>query len=170
MKRLTNQVSLTGSICAEALHIKPVFLSLATVLLLAARSQCADYVAIDLGTLGGSSSQATAVNNAGHIVGSSGTESGGFTPHAFLWTPANGMVGRISPGATVNNAAESVVGSGIARGAVSAHAFLWTAANGMQDLGTLGGDFCPALAINNAGWVVGEAHVGPDFPFRRAFL
>ena len=45
---------------------------------------------IDLGTLGGASSGAEAVNDSGQVVGGSQTASG--ANHAFLWTQAGGMV------------------------------------------------------------------------------
>ena len=41
------------------------------------------------------------------------------------------------------------------------HAFLWTSSGGMQDLGHLGGSFSRAVAINEAGQVVGMSS-GPD--------
>ena len=56
-----------------------------------ARAQTAPVVVVvDLGTLGGSNSRATAVNASGHIVGTSQTATG--EEHAFLWTPNGGMV------------------------------------------------------------------------------
>ena len=45
---------------------------------------------VDLGTLGGTSSYAAAINNANTVVGWSETRSGG--THAFRWTAAEGMV------------------------------------------------------------------------------
>ncbi len=45
---------------------------------------------IDLGTLGGTFSQARAVNNVGQVVGRSRTSKGDL--HAFLWTATDGMV------------------------------------------------------------------------------
>jgi probable HAF family extracellular repeat protein len=45
---------------------------------------------IDLGTLGGSSSHAAAVNGAGQVVGSSTVADG--SEHVFSWTQAGGMI------------------------------------------------------------------------------
>ena len=44
---------------------------------------------LDLGTLGGTSSRAYAINSLGYVAGSSTTATG--ATHAFLWTPTQGM-------------------------------------------------------------------------------
>ena len=49
------------------------------------------FVALDLGTLGGSFSYATAVSASGQVVGYS-TTLGDVASHAFSWTEAGGMV------------------------------------------------------------------------------
>lgn len=45
---------------------------------------------VDLGTLGGTMSEAVAVNNAGHVIGTSTTVDG--ERHPFVWGRATGMV------------------------------------------------------------------------------
>jgi probable HAF family extracellular repeat protein len=73
----------------------------------------------DLGTLGGSESNALAINSSGQIVGDSTTSSG--AKHAFLWTASSGMqdlntfvinlpAGISLMGATANNDAGQIVG------------------------------------------------------------
>ena len=117
--------------------------------------------ATDLGTLGGESSEATAVNDSGQVVGRAETSSGDV--HAFSWTHAGGMVdlGTLVGGkeseATAVNASGQVVGwSYTSSGNI--HAFSWTHAGGMVDLGTLGSGSSEATAVNASGQVVGWSY------------
>jgi len=110
-----------------------------------------------LGTLGGASSAAAAINAGGLVVGDAET-SGGYT-HAFALYDGGmmdlGTLGGQNSSATAVNAAGQV--AGIAENAGGGrHAFLF-AGPGMQDLGTLGGAHSSAEAINAAGRVVGAS-------------
>jgi probable HAF family extracellular repeat protein len=81
---------------------------------------------VDIGTLGGPSSAAYAINNAGQIVESSDI-AGTVANHAFLWTRGSGMLdlgtlgGSASWALGVNDAGQ-VVGESIVASA-SRHAF-----------------------------------------------
>src|ERR671930_852533 len=80
-----------------------------------ARVATATATAIDLGTLGGSTSYGYAVNDSGQVVGYSYT-AGDAEYHAFSWTHAGGMVdlgtlGGTSSIALAVNASGQVVGS-----------------------------------------------------------
>jgi probable HAF family extracellular repeat protein len=117
----------------------------------------------DLGTLpNGTASWATGINAAGQVVGEAALAGGG--ARAVRW-----VRGRIAdlgtlPGAQVsgaeaiNDAGQVVGGGGTAAGGTSYHALLWDR-GAIIDLGTLGGQASLALAINDAGVVVGEADV-----------
>jgi probable HAF family extracellular repeat protein len=122
----------------------------------------------DLGTLSVQESAATAINNAGQIVGNVGT-SGGFTSgitHAFLYTAGKmidlgGLPGYTYTSATAINSSGQVVGTGENTNG-SSGAFLYS--NGhMTNLGTLPGDTSAyASAINSQGVIVGSSwHIGP---------
>ena len=122
----------------------------------------------DLGTLGGTSSMAYALNELGQVAGVSLTALG--VSHAFLWTPGGGMQDLgVLPGA-VASIARGINDLGQVVGEVAfppcpvcqqpeRHAFLWTPGSEMQDLGALRPDLRSAIAydINNAGQVVGRA-------------
>jgi probable HAF family extracellular repeat protein len=93
---------------------------------------------IDLGTLGGRSSQANAINDDGVVVGVSGTAPHD-VPHAFMWTRYAGMVdlGALSE---LGSAAQAVSDEGVVVGQSQVdsgeyHAFVWTQHTGMVDIG-----------------------------------
>ena len=87
-----------------------------------------------LGTLGGESSVANAINNRREVAGSSDTRNG--NTRAYLWTPGHGMrnlgtLGGKNSAAIDLNDATQVVGSSETRDG-NAHAFLWTPAEGWR--------------------------------------
>ncbi|HEX2274470.1 MAG TPA: Calx-beta domain-containing protein [Acidimicrobiales bacterium] len=112
----------------------------------------------DLGSLGGSYTEAEDINGAGQIVGGSTTASG--VRRAFLWE-AGGMVdlgtlgGPSSQATAINDMGQIVGQSQTASGAW--RPFLWEGGR-MTDLGTLGGAAI-AYDINNGGQVVGASEI-----------
>src|SRR3954447_6308377 len=113
----------------------------------------------DLGTLGGATSRATAVNGRGMVVGDSTTADG--ETHGFIWRDGVmtdlGTLGGASSTAAAVNASGAVAGeSRTADGDL--HAFLCRDGE-MVDLGPAGGT-SHAVAINSAGVVVGTAQTG----------
>jgi probable HAF family extracellular repeat protein len=80
----------------------------------------------------------------------------------------NGQVYSRANGA---NALGQVVGfSGPTRDSSESRAFVWTYQTGMRDIGTLGGSYAQANAINEAGFITGTAQTWAMFVSTHAFL
>jgi len=100
----------------------------ALLALVVAPLHASTYTVTDIGSLGGSSTYPTAINNAGHVVGY-GTTSTGDT-RAFFWTQGSGMqnLGVIGSGSSkaldINNN-DQIVGN------TSDQAFRWTSSTNM---------------------------------------
>jgi probable HAF family extracellular repeat protein/uncharacterized repeat protein (TIGR03803 family) len=115
----------------------------------------ADGVMADLGTLGGTESAAEGVNNAGDVVGYSFTATRDII-HAFFYRGGvmtdlfSLTAGRAIEATAINNHGVVV---GRSR---SNHAFIFRDGI-LEELGTLGGSFSSAYAVNEYGQVVGYA-------------
>jgi probable HAF family extracellular repeat protein len=117
----------------------------------------AHWTVSEIGTLGGTSSVANSVNNAGQVAGYS-TLAGNAVNHAFLYS--NGVLTDIGTiggtgafGQSINNSGQVAGYSNIA-GDSAFHAFLFTS-GAPSDVGTLGGTASVGLAVNDAGRVAG---------------
>ncbi len=127
---------------------------------------------LDLGTLGGTFSQAAAINHRGQVVGYSSTAGGGCggsapSCHAFLWDHGTmidlgTLGGTFSRALAINDAGQIAGNSTLPTGSTcpepavidpGCRAFFWDGT--MHDLGTLGGDFSEATDITPQGHVVG---------------
>ncbi len=113
----------------------------------------------DLGTLGGPTSYAAAINDNGMVVGSAT-----ITPaisHAFVWTEPGGMVDIGSPFASSFIGADSVNSAGEIVGQYDRNAgslpFYWTPAEGFRFVGNVSmtGFWATAAGINDQSQVTG---------------
>jgi len=117
------------------------------------------FTVTDLGTLGGSTSHALAVNASGQVAGEAMNAAGNYRAFAYwhgTMIDLGTLGGDFSSASGINDEAQVVGTATTAAG--KNRAFLFSFATGtMADLGTLGGDFSGAAAINNHGFVVGKA-------------
>lgn len=122
-----------------------------------ASASALEYELVELGTLGGGSAAAAAINERGQVVGVSSLA--GPAQHAFVWE--NGQMrdlgtlgGRHSFAWDINERGDIVGGAQDDQGRT--HAVLWSAAGQVQDLGALeGGEASFAIAINERGQAAG---------------
>lgn len=124
------------------------------------------YTITDLGTLGGSYSEAHGINNSGAVAGDWDPGSSPFT-RAFYYQHGTssdlGTLGGIYAVAYGINDANQVVGEASLAGDLNIRAFIWS--NGvMSSLGVLGGSYSSAHGIDKFGQVVGESSINPSSP------
>jgi probable HAF family extracellular repeat protein len=118
------------------------------------------YMLTDLGTLGGSSSEAYRVNDSGEVTGTSYLANG--AERAYVYR--NGTmtaIGRAddlySIGYGINNAGQ-VVGETVSASEAQ-HVFVQGRDGILTDAGAMGGLGATAMAINNKGWITGALSV-----------
>jgi len=130
----------------------------------AALASAQTYTVTDLGTLGGNSTVAQAINGTGQVTGSSNLSSS--ASHAFLYTGGKitdiGSLGGNSALGLGINAIGQVVGySTLADG--SYRGFLYS--NGtMTALPTLANNYGTAYGINNSGQIIGKSLTASGVP------
>lgn len=114
---------------------------------------------LDLGTFGGPSGNARAINSAGVVVGAAMNSSSQYT--AFRWTPATGLQPLPGTGGW-QDLPKAINDRGFIAGETNTfnppyrkRAIVWTPDGRVIDLGTLGGANSSAYAINSTGQVAG---------------
>ncbi len=127
---------------------------------------------LDLGTLGGPTSEARGINNLGQVVGRADTSTSTVSYRAFLWDSATGMqdlgtfgamtseANAINDGGQVVGSAASFIGSTIYNGV---QAFRWDPVSGGSLLASFYGTPRKATAINESGQIVGTSGYVQNF-------
>jgi probable HAF family extracellular repeat protein len=152
------------------MNSRPVlFLSLVLPVFLTSPLHAAfTFTVTDLGTLGGTESHASAVNDYGQVAGRATTPFGVLRAFGYsggVMSDLGTLGGDYSSATGINDQAQ-IVGES-ATSANATHAFSF--AHGvMTDLGTLGGNSSSANAINNNGLIVGVSTI--SYGVQRAFL
>jgi probable HAF family extracellular repeat protein len=113
---------------------------------------------------GGLNSRGFGISSTGMVVGDSVFITGPMpVSHAAMFkggfaVDLGVMKGQMFSRANGINAMGQVVGySGLQRDSTESKAFMWSGQTGMTDLGTLGGPYAQAYAINDGGFITGTA-------------
>ena len=125
-----------------------------------APAMAAGWTLTELGTLGGASSVADGLNNAGQVVGYAEAADG--TPYPVIWR--SGLVAALStrPGrALALSPAGVVAGNVMSPDGQRLDATLLSGGHA-YGLGALGGSFSTAVAVNDSGQVVGYARTADE--------
>ena len=116
----------------------------------------------DLGTFGGSTSDAVAINQSGQVTGWADLPTR-LNRHAFLWqrgilNDLGTLGGRQSVATAINDVGQVV---GFSQGSdFIQHAFVWDHGAMVELPGEFPGEFGTAVAINNSGRIVGNLTTG----------
>jgi probable HAF family extracellular repeat protein len=124
------------------------------------------YSVTDLGTLGGSSSAARAINASGQVTGSADGSNGAtnvFRYSAGHMTSLGTLGGTVAIGNAINVSGQI---AGYSTNSVTYRAFM-TNGNQLTDIGDLGGGSSDGYGINDLGQVVGASYLanGEIHPF-----
>jgi probable HAF family extracellular repeat protein len=132
---------------------------------------CYDYnkkIMEDVSVIPSTISRGFGINGFGQMVGDSTFSKGRTISHAALITKGsildlgtlrNSGLNSYSRANGINALGQVVGFAGPKRDGNESRAFAWTTATGMFDLGTLGGTYAQAVAINDAGFVTGNAQL-----------